>query len=178
MVWWELLLVLFPRFSDMGIKSFWDMIDIAKKESLSIRAWVMQMPPVGRVRCLEALMAEIEATPQPESLRHNVNVQETVDIMAEYRRILEGVLRKLMLQAWQSCARQLFATADPVRFIGEGASGINAGATRGLGAKVMGDSDFLHTISTLELKTCSFLVHGPVRRCGRAAVPHPRGSEQ
>jgi hypothetical protein len=58
----------------------------------------MQMPPVGRVRCLEALLAEIEATPPPESLRHSVNMQETVDIMAEYRRILEGVLRKLMLQ--------------------------------------------------------------------------------
>ena len=72
--------------------------------------------------------------------------------MAEYRRILEGVLRKLMLHAWQSCARQLFAAADPARFIGEGASGINADATRGLDAKVMGDSDLLHTISTLELE--------------------------
>ena len=71
----------------------------------------MQMHPAGRVCCLEALMAEIEATPPPESLRHSVNVQDTqdtVDIMAEYRRILEGVLRKLMLQAWQSCARQFF----------------------------------------------------------------------
>ena len=36
-------------------------------------------------------MAEVEATPPPESLRHSVNMQETVDIMAEYRRILEGV---------------------------------------------------------------------------------------
>jgi hypothetical protein len=39
-----------------------------------------------------------------------------------------------------------------VRFIGEGASGINAGATRGLDANVMGDSDLLRTISTLDLK--------------------------
>ena len=65
-------------------------------------------------------------------------------------------MRKLMLQAWQSYARQLFATAEPVRFIGEGASGINAGATRGLDAKVMGDSDLLHTLSTLELKKWPF----------------------
>ena len=101
-------------------------------------------------------MAEMETTPPPESLRHSVNVQERVDIMAEYRRIMEGVLRKLMLQVWQSCARQFFAAADPVRFIGEGASGINAGATRGLDAKVMGDSDLLHTISTLDLKTWPF----------------------
>ena len=107
-----------PRLTEMGIKSFWDMIDIAKKESLSLRDWVMQMPPLGRVRCLDALMAEIEATPPPESLRHSINMQETVDIMAEYRRILEGVLRKLMLQVWQSCARQLFAAADPARFTG------------------------------------------------------------
>jgi hypothetical protein len=153
------------------------MIDIAKKESLSIRDRVMQMPPVGRVRCLEALMAEIEATPPPESLRHSVNVQETVDIMAEYRRILEGVLRKLMLQVWQICARQLFAAADPVRFIGGGASGINSGATRGLDAKVMGDSDLLHAIST-GVGEIAQLVRGPVRRSGRAAVPRPRGSEQ
>ena len=102
----------FPRLTEMGIKRFWDLIDITKKESLSIRDWVMQMPPVGRVRCLEALMAEIEATPPPESLRHSVNMQETVDIMAEYRRILEGVLRKLMLQVWPICARQLFAAVD------------------------------------------------------------------
>ena len=122
-------------------------------------------------------MAEIEATPPPESLRHSVNVQETVDIMAEYRRILEGVVRKLVLQALQSCARQFFAAADPVRFIGEGASGINAGATRGLDAKVMDDSDLLHTISTLVLNM-ALVVHGPVRRSGRAAVPHPQGSEQ
>ena len=101
------MLVLSPMLTEMGIKSFWDMIDIAKKESLSIWDWVMQMPPVGRVRCVEALMAEIKATPPLESLRHSVNMQETADIMAEYRRILEGVLRKLMLQVWQSCARQL-----------------------------------------------------------------------
>ena len=106
----------FPRLTEMGIKSFWDMPGITKKESLSIRDQVMQMPPVGRVRCLEALIAEIEATPPPEWLRHSINMQETVDIMAEHRRILEGVLRKLMLQVWQSCARQLFATADPARF--------------------------------------------------------------
>ena len=86
----------------MGIKSFWDMIDIAKKESLSIRDRVMQMPPLGRVRCLEALMAEIEATPPPESLRRSINVQETVGVMAEYRGIQEGALRKLMLHVWQS----------------------------------------------------------------------------
>ena len=87
----------FPRLTEIGIQSFWDMIDIAKKASHSIRDRVMQMPPVGRVRCLEALMAEIEAPPPPESVRHSVNVQATVDIMAEYRRMLEGVLRKLIL---------------------------------------------------------------------------------
>ena len=178
MVWWELLLVFSPRLTEMGIKSFWDMIDIAKKESLSIRDWVMQMPPVGRVRCLEALMADNEATPPPESHRHSVNMQETVDIMAEYRRFLEGVLRNLMLQVWQSCARQLFATADPVRFIGEGASGINAGATRGLDAKVMDDSDLLRTNQHSGVEDLALVVHGPVRRSGRAAMPHPRGSEQ
>ena len=75
-------------------------------------------------------------------------MQETVDIMAEYRRNLESVLRKLMLQAWQICARQLFAAADPAKFIGDGASGIIADATLGLDPKVMGDSDLLHTIST------------------------------
>ena len=107
----------------MGIKSFWDMVDVAKNESLSMRDQVMQMPPVGRVRCLEALMVEIEATPPPESLRHSVNMQEMVDIMAECHRNLEDVLRKLMLHVWQSSARQLFAAADPVRFIGEGVSG-------------------------------------------------------
>ena len=105
----------FPRLTEMGIESFWDTIDITKKESLSIRDQVMQMPLVGRVRCLEALMAEIEATPPPESLRHSINMQETGGIMAEYRRILEGVLRKLMLQVWQSCARQFFAAGDPAR---------------------------------------------------------------
>ena len=91
--------------------------------------------------------------------------------MAEYRRILEGALRKLMLQVWQSCARQLFATADPVRFIGEGASGINAGATRGLDAKVMDDRDLLHTISTLALKNgpCGTWPSTTLWSCSRAS---------
>ena len=57
-----------------------------------------------------------------------------------------------MLQAWQSWARRSLAAADTVRFIGEGASGINADAALGLDAKVMGDSDLLHTISTLDLE--------------------------
>ena len=83
--------MVFPRLTEMDIKSFWDTIDITKKESLSIRDQVTQMPPVGRVRCPEALMAGMEATPAPESLRHSVNMQETVDIMAEYRSFLEGV---------------------------------------------------------------------------------------
>ena len=56
----------------MGIKGFWDMVNI-KEKHLSMRDNVMQLPPVGRVRCLEALMAEVEAAPQPESFRHSVN---------------------------------------------------------------------------------------------------------
>ena len=39
----------------------------------------MQVPPVGRVRCLEALMAEVEAAPPPESLRHSVDTQDKID---------------------------------------------------------------------------------------------------
>ena len=100
----------------MGIKGFWDMVNIAKN-GLSMRDYVMQVPPVGRVRCLNALMAEVEAAPPPESLRHSVDTQDKTDIMAEYRGMLECVLRKHMLHVWQSCARQLFAAVDPVKFI-------------------------------------------------------------
>ena len=74
--------------------------------------------------------------------------------MAEYRTILEGRLRKLMLRVWQSCARQLFAATDPVRFISEGVgvAGMNADTPWGLDPEVTCDSDLLHTISTLELE--------------------------
>ena len=138
----------------MGIKGFWDMVNIAeneRNEHLSMRDHVMQVPPVGRVRCLEALMAEVEAAPPPESLRHSVDTQDKIDIMAEYRGMLERVLRKHMLHVWQSCARQLFAAADPVKFIAGGASGINADAPRGLDEKDVADRELLDTISTLEL---------------------------
>ena len=52
-----LVCVCFPRLTEMGIKSFWDMVNIAEKEHLSMRDHVMQVLPVGRVRCLQALMA-------------------------------------------------------------------------------------------------------------------------
>ena len=110
----------FPRLTEMGIMGFWDMVNIAenkRNEHLSMRDHIMQVPPVGRVRCLEALMAEVDAAPPPESLRHSVGAQEKLDIMAEYRGMLECVLRKHMLHVWQGCARQLFAAADPVKFI-------------------------------------------------------------
>ena len=41
------MLVLFPRLTEMGIKGFWDVVDIGKKASLSMRDWVMQMPADG-----------------------------------------------------------------------------------------------------------------------------------
>ena len=41
------MLVLFPKLTEMGIKSFWDVVDVGKKASLSMRDWVMQMPAVG-----------------------------------------------------------------------------------------------------------------------------------
>ena len=102
-----LVCVCFPRLTEMGIKGFWDMVNIVENETnehLSMRDHVMQVPPVGRVRCLEALMAEVEAAPPPESLRHSVDMQDKIDIMAEYRGMLELVLRKHMLHVWRSCA--------------------------------------------------------------------------
>ena len=41
------MLVLFPRLTEMGIKGFWDVVDIGKKALFSMRDWVMQMPAVG-----------------------------------------------------------------------------------------------------------------------------------
>ena len=38
------MLVLFPRLTDAGIKGFWDVVDIGKKASLSMRDMVMQIP--------------------------------------------------------------------------------------------------------------------------------------
>ena len=95
-------------------------------------------------------MAEVEAAPPPESLRHSVVTQDKIDIMAEYRGMLERVLRNHMLHVWQSCARQLFAAADPVKFIAGGASGINADAPRGLDEK--SDRVLLDKIKDLELE--------------------------
>ena len=138
----------------MGIKGFWDMVNIAgneRNEYLSMRDHVMQVPPVGRVRCLQALMAEVEAAPPPESLRHSVNIRDKIDIMAEYRGMLEHRLREHMLHVWQSCARQLFTAADPVKFIAGGASGIDADAPQGLDKKDVAGRELLDTISTLEL---------------------------
>ena len=105
---WQILLVLFPQVDRDGHQELLGH-DRHCEEGVALDTGLGHADAsVGRVRCLEALMAEIEATPPPESLRHSVNMQETVDIMAEYRRILEGVLRKLMLQAWQKLCPAAF----------------------------------------------------------------------
>ena len=103
------------------------MVNIAKKAELSARDKVMQLPPIARARCLEAMHAEIEASPPPETLRHALTVGgEKTKVLAEYRGALEDVLGKLLVSTRQSCARQLFAAADPVQLVG--ASGITADA--------------------------------------------------
>jgi hypothetical protein len=138
----------------MGIRNFWGMIDMMKMAELSARDMVMMLPPSGRVRCLQALMAGIEATPPPEALWHAMSTsQERVKILNEYRGVLEDILDKFMLSTWRCCARQLFAAADPVRFIGEGgAPAISAGAPAGLSAQVEADNALLRTIDTLPLE--------------------------
>ena len=101
---------------------------------------------------MQALMAGIETAPPPEALRTTSMSEERLNILFEYRGVLEDMLDKLMLSAWRSCARQLFAAADPVRFIGEGgAPGIIPGAPAGLSAQVEADDALLRTIDTLSL---------------------------
>ena len=147
------------------------MVNITENDKhLSMRDHIMQVPPVGRVRCLEAFMAQVEAAPRPVPWQ-----DKKIDIMAAYRGMLEGVLRILMLRVWQGCARQVFAAADPVKFIAGGPSGINADAPRGLDEK--SDRVLLDTIKELELEMAQ-LVYGPVRRSRRAATTCPRCFEQ
>ena len=68
--------------------------------------------------------------------------------------MLERVLHKHMLHVWQSCARQLFGAADPVKFIAGGASGINADAPRGLDKKDVADRELLHKITWRSTVAC------------------------
>ena len=51
------------RITEMHIPNFWGMINMTDK--LSPRDKVMMLPPSGRVRCLQALVAEIEAAQPP-----------------------------------------------------------------------------------------------------------------
>ena len=142
------------------------MVNITENDKhLSMRDHIMQAPPVGRVRCLEAFMAQVEAAPRPVPWQ-----DKKIDIMAQYRGMLEGVLRILMLRVWQGCARQVFAAADPVKFIAGGASGINADAPRGLDEK--SDRVLLDKSKNWSWKMAQ-LVYGPVRRSRRAARPCP-----
>ena len=132
--------------TEWGIIRFFDTINVTDHDKhLSMRDHIMQVPPVGRVRCLEAFMAQVEAAPRPVPWQ-----DKKIDIMAAYRGMLEGVLRILMLRVWQGCARQVFAAADPVKFIAGGASGINADAPRGLDEK--SDRVLLDKIKELELE--------------------------
>ena len=67
------------------------------------------------------MMVEIEGTPPPEASQHTVPTgQDGVKVLFEYRGMLVDVLDKLKLITRRSCARQLYAAVDPVRFIGEG----------------------------------------------------------
>ena len=94
-------------------------------------------------------------------MRHALTVGgEKTKVLAEYRGALEGVLDKFLVSTWQSCARQLFAAADPVQLVGasgitadapsaSGASGIIADAPYGLSDAT--DTELLHKISTMSL---------------------------
>ena len=110
-------------------------------------------PPSGRVRCLQAMMVEIEATPLPEALQHTMSTsQDRVNIMFEYRGMLVDVLGKLILSTWRCCARQLYVAVDPVRFIGVvGVPGSIAGTPFGLSDQFETDKGLMHTIDTRPL---------------------------
>ena len=91
----------------------------------------MMLPPLGRARCLQAMIVEIEATPPPEALQHAMSTSpERVHILSEYRGVLEDMLDKFILSTWRSCARQLLAAVEPVRFIGEGCARHYCGRAR------------------------------------------------
>ena len=57
-------------------------------------------------------------------------------------------LDKFILSTWRSCARQLYATFDPVRFISKGAPGIVAGAPAGLSDQVEAENTLARTVDT------------------------------
>ena len=78
--------------------------------------------------------------------------QDRVNILVEYRGMLVDVLDKFILSTWRSCARQLYAAVDPVRFIGVvGVPGSIAGTSCGLSAQLESDKILLQTIDTLPL---------------------------
>ena len=102
---------------------------------------------------MQALMVDIEATPPPEALQHTVSTgQDRVTILFEYRGMLVVALDKLILSTCRSCARQLYAAVDPVRFIGvAGAPGSIAVTPSGLSDQFETDYMLLHTIGNLPL---------------------------
>jgi hypothetical protein len=78
--------------------------------------------------------------------------QDRVKISFEYRGMLVDVLDKFILSTWRSCARQLYAVVDPVRFFGVvGVPGSSAGTSSGLSDQAWTDKKMLHTIDTLPL---------------------------
>ena len=119
------------RVAEAHIQNFQGMINSMQTDDISACDKVTLLPLSGCARCLQAMMAEIEATP---ALQHTMSTgQDSVNILVEYRGILVDALDKLIFSTWRSCARQIYAAVDPVSFIGVvGVPGNIAGTPLGL----------------------------------------------
>ena len=72
------------RIAEMHIPNFCGMINMTNE--YTPRDKVTMLPPLGRARCLQVVVVEIEATPPPEALQHIMSMgQDRVNISFEYR---------------------------------------------------------------------------------------------
>ena len=53
------------KLQELGVDRFWDISNIGKGSESTMRDKMMALPPLGRVRCLQAFQAKLEAVHTP-----------------------------------------------------------------------------------------------------------------
>jgi len=114
----ELINIIDTKLMELGIRQFWDTANLARNAVQTQRNMLMKLPALARARCLQVILAHLEAIPIPEGLRHRCSDPQVAGCVArEFRMAAELLSERVQLQTWLSCGQQLFACADPMRLI-------------------------------------------------------------
>ena len=86
----ELINIIDVKLTELGVRHFWDTANLARNAVQTQRNMLMQVPALARVRCLQGILAHLEAMQIPEGLRHRCSDPQFAACVAhEFRKAAE-----------------------------------------------------------------------------------------